>query len=76
MTEEGKLWLFDLAHGNLNDTEQVLKGFVKYYVLQGRGIGNVQDDIVFHTSYGVEGVRKAIETLKSVLMSFAGVDPQ
>ena len=27
-----KIWLFDLAHGNLNDST-VLSGFVKYYCM-------------------------------------------
>ena len=31
-SEGHKLWLFDLAHGNLNDC-QILQGFLKYYVL-------------------------------------------
>ena len=52
-----KIWLFDLAHGNLNDST-VLSGFVKYYVLH---------DMVFNTSYGDEGVVRARETLVSIL---------
>ena len=30
-TEEMKIWLFDVAHGNLTD-ETTLKGFLKDYV--------------------------------------------
>ena len=52
-----KIWLFDLAHGNLNDST-VLSGFVKYDVVR---------DIVFNTSYGDEGVVRARETLVSIL---------
>lgn len=66
-TEDMKLWLFDVAHGNLDD-EKILKGFIKYYVLHGQAIGNVQDDITFHTMYGIQGVRKAIMDIQRVLM--------
>ena len=52
-----KIWLFDLAHGNLNDST-VLSGFVKHDVVR---------DIVFNTSYGDEGVVRARETLVSIL---------
>ncbi len=57
-----KIWLFDLAHGNLNDST-VLSGFVKYYVLHDMNV----HDIVFNTSYGDEGVVRARETLVSIL---------
>ena len=30
-TDEMKLWLFDISHGNLTDTD-ILKGFIKYYI--------------------------------------------
>lgn len=66
-TEDMKLWLFDVAHGNLDD-EKILKGFIKYYVLHGQAIGNVQDYITFHTMYGIQGVRKAIMDIQRVLM--------
>ncbi len=46
-----KIWLFDLAHGNLNDST-VLSGFVKYYVLHDMNVHDVVRDIVFNTSYG------------------------
>lgn len=49
-TEEHKLWLFDLAHGNLTDG-QIVRGFIKHYALNGFDIGNVVDDIVFRTCY-------------------------
>lgn len=43
-----KIWLFDLAHGNLNDST-VLSGFVKYYVLHDMNVHDVVRDIVFNT---------------------------
>ena len=61
-----KIWLFDLAHGNLNDST-VLSGFVKYYVLRDMNVHDVVRDIVFNTSYGDEGVVRARETLVSIL---------
>lgn len=33
-TEDMKIWLFDVAHNNLPD-DDILKGFIKYYVLFG-----------------------------------------
>lgn len=62
-TEEHRLWLFDLAHGNL-DEDRIVKGFIKYYVLEGLALGNVQDDIVFKTHYMPEN---AMESLKTAL---------
>ena len=62
-TEEHRLWLFDLAHGNL-DEYRIVKGFIKYYVLEGLALGNVQDDIVFKTHYMPEN---AMESLKTAL---------
>lgn len=58
-TESHKIFLFDLAHGNLDDS-QVLSGFVKYYVLNEFTMGNLKDDIVFHTTYGIPGVTTAM----------------
>lgn len=65
-TEEMKIWLFDLAHGNLSD-ENILKGFIKHYVVFDLGINDLRREIHFHTNYGEEGQRKAIEDLKRVL---------
>lgn len=65
-TEDMKLWLFDVAHGNLDD-EKILKGFIKYYVLHGQAIGNVQDDITFHTMYGIQGSERQLWTYKEFL---------
>lgn len=66
-TEDHKIWLFDLAHGNLTDQE-IVKGFIKYYALNGFTIGNVQDDIIFRTNY--EATR-AIQSLKEALETYA-----
>lgn len=65
--EEHKIWLFDLAHGNLTDQE-IVKGFIKYYALNGFTLGNVQDDLVFKTCYPVA---EAIKHLKGALEIFA-----
>ena len=65
-TEEMKLWLFNLAHGNLSDG-QILQGFIRHYTLHGRVIDNVQDDIIYRTIYGVETCRTAIDRLRDVL---------
>ena len=70
ITEEMKLWLFDLAHGNLSD-ELILSGFIKHYVLHGLTIGNVVDNIVFRTNYGVCGAELAKESLLRVLQNIA-----
>lgn len=71
-TEDMKLWLFDLAHSNLPDDE-VLKGFVKYYVLYNLCLGRVHDDLVFKTGYSLGDVSAAIDRLKKLLQSYAGV---
>ena len=65
-TEDHKIWLFDLAHGNLIDQE-IVKGFIKYYALNGFTIGNVQDDLIFRTNYEAAG---AIESLKRALEAY------
>lgn len=63
-TSGHKLWLFDLAHGNLTD-EKILKGFIKYYVLSGCVLDNVIDDVVFKTHYDPTGIKeKLIEVLE------------
>lgn len=49
--EDKATWLFDLAHDNL-DEDAIVKGFLKHYALQGRSIGDVQQDLHFRTSYG------------------------
>lgn len=66
VTEAHKVWLFDLAHGNLSDS-QILQGFVKYYILNGLMLANVQDDLVFRTFYGEHHVGQAMKSLREVL---------
>lgn len=46
-----KTWLFALVDGKLSDDE-IVKGFIKYYALNGLVIGNVQQDIIFKTVIG------------------------
>jgi len=65
-TEEMKLWLFDLAHGNLKE-EDIVVGFIKHYVLFDCTMQDVKRDIIFHTFYGEIGVRTAIDALSTAL---------
>ena len=65
------MWLFDLAHGNLRDS-QILKGFLKYYVLDGYSMANVVDDMRFHTHYSLEQIRQSKESLERVIRAAAG----
>ena len=69
-TEEMKLWLFDLAHGNLPDDE-IVKGFIKHYVINGYTIHDVHNHIHFHTNYGLEGAKTAIDSLNEALIRFS-----
>lgn len=64
--EDKAIWLFDLAHGDL-DTDAVVKGFIKHYVLLGQGIGDVQQNLHFHTSYGDFYMETAISALRKAL---------
>jgi serine/threonine protein kinase len=65
-TEDLKIWLLSLAHRDLSDKD-ILKGFIKYYVLCDFGISQVINDIVFHTIYGTAGVMNAQENIIRVL---------
>ena len=65
------MWLFDLAHGNLRDS-QILKGFLKYYALDGYSMANVVDDMRFHTHYSLEQLRQSKESLERVIRAAAG----
>ena len=71
-TEEMKLWLFDLAHGNLQDDE-ILFGFIKHYALRGLTIDHVVSDIFYRTTYGVPGVKTAKTSLLRVLMEAGNI---
>lgn len=73
-TEEKRLWLFDLAHGNNLDSMKVVQGFVKYYVQHGKGVADVVQDIVFRTNYGADGAGTAKDTLERELRWFAYKD--
>ena len=42
-----KAWLFELVNGKLSDDE-IVKGFIKYYALNGLVIGNVQQLSLIH----------------------------
>lgn len=66
-TEDHKLWLFDLAHGNLTE-KRIVQGFIKYYALNGFTVENVMDDIVFRTCYRPE---EAMMSLKGALEKVA-----
>lgn len=66
-TDEHKLWLFDMAHGNLSELD-IVKGFIKFYALNDFSAGNVIDDIVFRTHYEPG---KAKEILTTALESFS-----
>lgn len=62
-----KVWLFDLAHGNLRGDE-ILSGFIKHYVLRGLTVDHVVSDIVYHTTYGIPGAAQAKASVFQVLM--------
>lgn len=64
--EEMKLWLFDLAHGNLQERD-IITGFIKYYVLFDCTMQDVKRDIIFHTNYGEKGVITALNSLSNTL---------
>lgn len=65
-TEGHKLWLFDLAHGNLTP-EQTVRGFIKFYALEELCVGHVQDDLVFRTGCGASHAGYAMEHLRTAL---------
>ena len=65
-TEEMKLWLFDLAHGNLKE-QNIVTGFIKHYILFDCTMHDVKRDILFHTAYGESGVTTALSALSDAL---------
>ena len=65
-TEEHRLYLFDLAHGNLSE-DRAIAGFIKFYVLNGFTLGNLQDDYMFHTHYPIEGIQTELQSLRTAL---------
>ena len=65
-TEGHRLWLFDLAHGDLS-REDMVKGFIKYYALEGFTLGNVQDDLIYRCFYPLDGAIKGLTSLREAL---------
>ena len=71
-SELHKVWLFDLAHDPKKMSEmQIVQGFIKFYALEGLTLENVQQDIVYHTVYGIENCTTAMKWLKESLERFA-----
>lgn len=71
-TEEHKIYLFDLAHGMLSE-DKAIAGFIKYYVLNGFTMGNLQDDYLFRTNYAIDGIQTGLQSLRSALEKMAGI---
>ena len=67
-TDHHELWLFNMAHGNLTDSE-ILQGFVKYYVMKGYVLLRVQEDLVDRHRYG--RAEQAMDQLMAVLKKTA-----
>ena len=65
-----KAWLFELVNGKLSDDE-IVKGFIKYYALNGLVIGNVQQDIIFSPVLGQERYQRPIAELRRALAEYA-----
>lgn len=65
-----KTWLFALVDGKLSDDE-IVKGFIKYYALNGLVIGNVQQDIIFKTVIGQWRYRGPMAELRRALAEYA-----
>lgn len=64
--EKMKLWLFDLAHGNLNEND-IVAGFIEHYILFDCSMQDVKRDIIFHTNYGDSGCTTALNSLSNAL---------
>lgn len=65
-----KTWLFALVDGKLSDDE-IVKGFIKYYALNGLVIGNVQQDIIFKTVIGQWRYQGPMAELRRALAEYA-----
>lgn len=71
-TDGQSVWLYSLTHDTGEMTyEKAVQGFIKYYVLHGMTMQNVEHDILFHTDGGDVGCGYAMQTLKSALVWFA-----
>lgn len=69
-TEEHKIWLFDLAHGNLSEL-QTVQGFLRYYALNGLEPGHVQNDLCYRTHCGGTHAGEAMARLRGALQKAA-----
>ena len=65
-----KTWLFALVDEKLSD-DQMVKGFIKYYALNGLVIGNVQQDIIFKTVIGQWRYQGPMAELQRALAEYA-----
>lgn len=66
--EDKGTWLFDLAHGSLDD-DAIVGGFLKHYAMQGLGINDVRQDLHFRTCYGDFYMESAMVSLRKALES-------
>lgn len=73
--EEKGTWLFDLAHGDM-DPDAIVKGFLKHYALEGKGIGDVQQDLHFRTAYGDYYMDNAMQALRWALQEQVDAPPR
>lgn len=68
-------WLFDLAHGDLDD-DAVVKGFLKHYALQGKGLDDIKQELHFRTVYGDRYIESAMHILKAALWQQIDAPPR
>lgn len=68
-------WLYNIVTDKLNDA-QILQGFIKYYVLYGQVLANVQDEMMRHCNgfYERDEILKVMDTLRRVLTDVAQGD--
>ena len=69
LNEELNMWLFELAKGKLSD-EQLIKGFIKHYVLQGYTIGSIKADALVHPYLKPSSTSKAWKNLSRALENY------
>ena len=68
-TEDHKIWLFDLAHGNLKD-KQILQGFAEHYLSAGMSTRAVCRDVCLAAS--ATAARETGERLMKIFRKLAG----
>lgn len=73
--ENKSAWLFDLAYGELDD-DAVVKGFLKHYVLQGKGLDDIKRELHFHTVYGDHYIENTMHVLKAALWQQIDAPPR